>query len=390
MIQLTKPVSVNGHRDQHPSFSPDGTKIVFQRQEHETRGYDLYMINADGSGETLITPNSPASAEQHPSFSPDGKRIVFEVQGLGHSGFELYTMDLTTMDPNDPEPFRKWTRLTFEDPFGRQSRYASFSPDGTKIAFNRSSDIYTINPDGTGEKRLTNTPGSEQFPTFSPDGTKIAFTSNGVETINAEDGSGRARLANSTGGESGVAFSPDGSQVAFMKVTGPEEPTALVTPGGATNLFTMNVANDGSGQARVTNDPLSNEFPDWGIVPGTVPLPTISLGNVTVKEGNAGQSAATFTVSLSRPVSDSVAVAYATADGSATGAGSQADYAPSSGTLTFAPGEKTKTVTVSVNGDRRPEPDENFDLYLSNPSGATLAQSRGTGTIVNDEQTNKR
>ncbi len=86
-------------------------------------------------------------------------------------------------------------------------------------------------------------------------------------------------------------------------------------------------------------------------------------------------------MSLSRPIPHSVTVNYATADGSATAAGKLADYTATSGTLTFAAGEQSKTVSVAVTGDSRPAPGETFYLYLASPSGATLAEIRGTGTI---------
>src|SRR5262249_512272 len=72
----------------------------------------------------------------------------------------------------------------------------------------------------------------------------------------------------------------------------------------------------------------------------------------------------------------------ATADGTAV-AGS--DYTAAGGTLTFAPGETTKTVTVAVRGDTSDEPNETFFVYLSNPSGAPIADGQGVGTITDDD-----
>ena len=99
-------------------------------------------------------------------------------------------------------------------------------------------------------------------------------------------------------------------------------------------------------------------------------------------EGDSGQTAFTFTVSLPNADSHSVTVNYATADGTAS-AGS--DYVATSGTLTFAPGQTSQTITVFVNGDRMDEPDETFLVKLSNPTNAAIGRSQGTGTIVNDD-----
>jgi hypothetical protein len=110
--------------------------------------------------------------------------------------------------------------------------------------------------------------------------------------------------------------------------------------------------------------------------------PRLRIGDVTVAEGNTGTVAAAFTVTLSAASDQPVTVAYATGDGSAT-AGS--DYQTTSGTLIFAPGETSKTITVPVIGDRLPEPTETFVVNLSSPTNATIADGQGVGTIVDDE-----
>jgi hypothetical protein len=114
----------------------------------------------------------------------------------------------------------------------------------------------------------------------------------------------------------------------------------------------------------------------------TPPPPALRIGDVTVTEGNTGTVAATFTVTLSATSAQTIAVAYATANGTAT-AGS--DYQAANGTLTFVPGETSKTITVLVNGDRLPEPNETFFVNLSSPTNATLADGQGAGTIRDDE-----
>src|SRR5262249_50910086 len=111
-------------------------------------------------------------------------------------------------------------------------------------------------------------------------------------------------------------------------------------------------------------------------------LPTVRISSVTVAEGNTGTTAAVFTVTLSAASDQPVTVAYSTADSSAT-AGS--DYQSASGSVTFAPGETAKTVTVLVNGDRVGEPNETFFVTLSNPINALVAGGQGVGTILDDE-----
>ena len=118
------------------------------------------------------------------------------------------------------------------------------------------------------------------------------------------------------------------------------------------------------------------------------PLPTLSIDQVSNDEGSSGTSSFTFTVTLSAASTSPVTVDFATADGTASstaGAVGGADFAAANGTLTFAPGDTSKTITVTVNGDAVNEADETFTVTLTNPSGATLATATGTGTIVNDD-----
>jgi hypothetical protein len=120
------------------------------------------------------------------------------------------------------------------------------------------------------------------------------------------------------------------------------------------------------------------------IVDDDVPLPTVSIGNVTASEGQKGNTKFVFTVSLSNASSKTVTVPFATANGTAI-AGS--DYRATSGTLSFSPGVKSLSVTVLVSGDKTIEPDETFFLNLGQPTNAVLSstQGQGVGTIVNDD-----
>jgi hypothetical protein len=109
---------------------------------------------------------------------------------------------------------------------------------------------------------------------------------------------------------------------------------------------------------------------------------TIAIGDTAVIEGDSGAIAAMFTVSLSTSSTNTVTVQFATADGTAT---APSDYLSQSGTLTFAPGDTSKTVFVSVNGDTLSEADETFRVNLSNAVNATIADNQGTGTIRDDD-----
>jgi hypothetical protein len=111
-------------------------------------------------------------------------------------------------------------------------------------------------------------------------------------------------------------------------------------------------------------------------------VPAISINDVFVTEGNTGTRTAVFTVSLSEPSTDTVTVAFATANCSGS-AGS--DYQNTSGTLSFAPGQTTRTISVAINGDRAGEPNETLTINLSSATNAAFNDNQGIGTILDDE-----
>jgi hypothetical protein len=112
--------------------------------------------------------------------------------------------------------------------------------------------------------------------------------------------------------------------------------------------------------------------------------PVISIASVTQKEGNSGTTVFSFPVTLSNPSTKTVTVDYATSDVQAT---APSDYAATSGTVTFAPGEVAKTIDVAVVGDTVVEPNETFAVTLANPANAVLSTSAyaALGGIVNDD-----
>ena len=112
-------------------------------------------------------------------------------------------------------------------------------------------------------------------------------------------------------------------------------------------------------------------------------IPEISIADVSLNEGNSGTTVFTFTVSLSAPSGLPITVDFATADGSATTA--DGDYLAANGTVTFAPGDTSESVAITVNGDMTFEPHEMFTVDLSNPQNATIVDGQGVGTILNDD-----
>jgi Subtilase family/Calx-beta domain/SdrD B-like domain/Domain of unknown function (DUF4114)/Bacterial cadherin-like domain len=110
--------------------------------------------------------------------------------------------------------------------------------------------------------------------------------------------------------------------------------------------------------------------------------PIISVANITQSEGNSGKTNYSFNLTLSNPSVETITVKYTTADDIAQ---AKDDYTNATGTVTFAPGEITKTVNIEVNGDDLYEADEIFKLNLSDAVNATISTTSAIGTIVNDD-----
>ena len=139
-----------------------------------------------------------------------------------------------------------------------------------------------------------------------------------------------------------------------------------------TKPTTGNVLEDTDG-----ND--TESFADFPVTNGS----TVRGLVVHDAEGTEGtDSAITFTVTLAPAATGPVSVEYATADGTAT---QPADYTSTSGTLTFAAGDTTKTVSVPIEDDGDEDSGETFTLTLRSPSGTTIVDGTATGTIHNTE-----
>ncbi len=149
-------------------------------------------------------------------------------------------------------------------------------------------------------------------------------------------------------------------------------------------VVTNTTAGDNVNIASVGNDLQESELTDNSATSMTmvVPVPFVSINDVTVLEADATATNAVFQVTLSGPSSRTVTVRYATTNNTATRG---RDFASASGQLTFLPRETMKTVTVRVLPDRLNENDETFFLNLNTPVNAMLADAQGVGTILDND-----
>jgi hypothetical protein len=167
--------------------------------------------------------------------------------------------------------------------------------------------------------------------------------------------------------------------------------TLTFAPGQTTANIPVPVVGDRIAELdetfTVTLSQPTNAFLSLGSITGVGTIvdnaPRISINSVTQQEAGHGRTAFVFTVSLSVAYDTPVTVNYATSDGSATVA--DHDYLATSGTLTFAPGQTTATITVFVLKDQTTTSSEYFYVNLSNPSlDALIADPLGIGTILNN------
>lgn len=151
-----------------------------------------------------------------------------------------------------------------------------------------------------------------------------------------------------------------------------------IAPGASATIgFTAN----GAASAQPTNY-VFNGLALGGTTPPPPVVPAITSTSLSLTEGQTGTKAMNFTVALSQATTSTVSLRYFTSDVTATAG---VDYDAASGTISFAPGETSKTIAVTLRGDTTVEPDESFRLNFADPTGGTLAAGFVTGTIVNDD-----
>src|SRR5579864_166606 len=191
-------------------------------------GAELFVANADGSGERKLLPNP--GFDYNASFSPDGKWIVFTSERSGSSDIYRVRVDGSGLE-----------RLTDDPAYDDQ---AAFSPDGRQVAFvssrgSGSNDIWVLDLTTHKSRNLTDAPGGDYRPSWSPDGKWIAFSSDRNTKIQyaagrweelhplslyviRADGTGLRRLTPEGRVAGSPKWSPDGKRIVFYEMS-PED-----------------------------------------------------------------------------------------------------------------------------------------------------------------------
>jgi Tol biopolymer transport system component len=275
-------ISVNSAPAGHAAFPGANGKIAFQTSRDGNP--EVYVMNADGTGQTNVTNNG--AQDQRPAWSPDGSEIAFDSSREGSQG-DIWLMNADGSGPSRLTSSHAWdpthcgskiaytrnpgiyvmnrdgsgqTQITTGAGAGADGQ-STWSPDCHKIAFFRRTgaslelyDIYVMNPDGTGQTQLTTDAGHDELPNWSPDGSKIAFSSDRdgdyeIFVMNA-DGTGQTQITADTANDHAPAWSPDGKKIAFSS-----------DRDGDWEIFVMNA--DGTGQIQLTNNSAYDDAPDW-------------------------------------------------------------------------------------------------------------------------------
>jgi hypothetical protein len=260
--------------DVDPAWSPDGTRIVFARAMGGN--YDIWVMNADGSGQTQLT-HGPRN-ERYPSWSPDGTHIAYRGYPNVTGGSAIFTMD-------------RFGASQTAVPHTSGGDQPAWSPDGQRIAYTATATsdpkddrIWVIGVGGDSPRQLTNTPGvSDRYPAWFPSATTIAFRRLDPATpgrelwqIACDDAQCRTGgtvtdLTSALGVGRAASWSPDATSVVFVSFRGGDR-DGEIWIGSPTHAIPT--------RQLTFNDSLDDQ-PRWGNVPvESSPVP-VSGGGAT-------------------------------------------------------------------------------------------------------------
>jgi Tol biopolymer transport system component len=375
--RLTK----NVQADREPSWSFDAKKIVYR-----CHVLTFCTSNPDGSGaQQIYTHTSPSATDVgDPKLSPDGKSIAFEAE-IFLGGFEGTVGDILVVDLETKNVRNVTSSLDHED------HDPEWHPTGGLLWARDGQLVYDEDAVAGGEV-LTLTPAAVRVsqPDASPSGNRIAYVAK-LPGENQKDVYVFDLSAPPTAEDTKVTFTPFDDLAPSWSPN--ERKIALASKDQATDqdleIFVVDLEPSGGGtptRRRLTFNTTDEDEPDWA-----TPQVTASIQQrLTLPEGNppsgqtTGTTPFTFALFLSAPVpqGQQVTVRVASLAGSAS---TGSDYAAVDQTVTFSPGEMTKSVTVNVVADTVTETNESFTLKIMETTNAGKGNVEGRGIITNDD-----
>ena len=259
-------LSTNPENEEGPAFSADGSLIAYvgEKDFEEDRfpGEDLYVMRADGTEKRRLTRSD--ADESQPAFSPDGGRLAFTSFVDGSRGNQIHLAAAdgsgeTTLLAAPPGEF-----VGYSDP--------SWSPDGSRIAFTRSAtagtDVWVIDLTTGLQTPITTGPASESEPDWSPDGSRIVYVADPPGSAGADiwsmnaTGGGNVQLTAHPFDETEPVYSPDGTDIAYTRRRNQGGGQAIVTYPGDIYVMAATGGGEHSLSAGVFTGYLNDEASD--------------------------------------------------------------------------------------------------------------------------------
>jgi hypothetical protein len=253
----TGAVSPKVHSGLVPQSAPGANgRLAYVRSPALAFPDSIWSMTSAGADQQRLTPDAGDYGDIWPSYSPGGTMIAFTRDRV--AGNPTIDGDIWLMQANGTG-LKRLTSTSTSDVL------PDWTPDGSWLVFasyrSGGEDIYSMRIDGTDVRRLTTNAAKDSYPTVSPDGTRIAFASARDDALNGTldiytmnmDGSGVTRLTTAADDDYAPDWSPDGSKVAFTSWRN-----------GDAEIFVMNA--NGSGQTNLTNDPtFDDNEPSWSL-----------------------------------------------------------------------------------------------------------------------------
>lgn len=406
-VKLNPELVAGGDVRGEAAFSPDGRWVVYRADQDVDEAVDLYRVPVSGGASSRLSAAMAADRGIDTfAISPDSSRVIYYADQDTDDLYEIYSVPLlggSVVKLNRPLPAG-----------GGIWRSLNITADSAYLVYQASQDtadvveIYSV-PLAGGTVVKLNAPmvsgGDVNNLNLSPDGSTVVYLADqetdGVDELYsvAVTGGTATKLNGALVGGGDVEpyswdISPDGTRVVYIADQEADERWELYsvpTAGGVPLKLSGVLVSGGDVSScaahpdssmtlfaadKDTNDRLAIYLADDGRISASFASATATVGE--------GDGSIDLAVELRAPADQQMSVSYAATRGTATGGG--VDYTLASDTLTFAVGESSKVITVSIVDDELPEVSETVIVRLSAPVNAAIgAKSRVTITIEDNE-----